>query len=277
MTHTQAPRGAASASAHSEWLPTRYRDGVFSHALATEHERLRLLESVLDPHTKDMLSELGVGHRWRCLEVGAGAGSIAVWMARQGASVTAIDLDTTYLDRLDEPSITVRQHDLCTDDFPPGSFDLIHTRYVLTHLPDQDEAISRLAGWLAPGGILLVEEPAFFPIQNAPHPAYRTVTRAFRDYLEDTVGTRTDWARSLPTPLFGKGLTGIDMRARFQQIRGDDAESQWWRLTLEQSRPGIVSAGLAPDSLFERAYAQLSDPTFRDLSLAVFTAWGRKE
>ncbi|WP_181871061.1 hypothetical protein [Sphaerisporangium album] len=31
-----------------------------------------------------------------------------------------------------------------------------------------------------------------------------------------------------------------------------------------------------PDHLFDRAYEELGDPEFRDLSPAVFTAWGRR-
>src|SRR5262249_20305982 len=43
---------------------------------------------------------------WRCLEVGAGRGSMAVWLAEQvGANghVVATDIDVTYLGRLDSP------------------------------------------------------------------------------------------------------------------------------------------------------------------------------
>jgi RHS repeat-associated protein len=46
-----------------------------------------------------------------------------------------------------------------------ASFDLIHTRYVVLHLPDQDATIARLVFWPAPGGVLLLEEPAIFPVQ----------------------------------------------------------------------------------------------------------------
>jgi SAM-dependent methyltransferase len=225
-----------------EWRPERYRDGVLSHELATEHERLRILESVLDPYTTAKLAELGVSSGWRCLEVGAGAGSVARWMAQQGATVTATDLDTKFLDQLDEPGLTVLEHDMYTDDFPPASFDLIHTRYVVLHLPDQDAAIARLVSWLVPGGVLLLEEPAFFPVQSAPHSAYQSVMLAFRDFLEDSVGTDTEWAQTLPTPLYGKGLTDITWQSRVQLLQGGGDEARWWQYTLEQSRPHIVGS-----------------------------------
>jgi SAM-dependent methyltransferase len=269
--HISAPN---SAPPDLEWRPERYRDGFLSHGLTTEHERLRILESILDPHTTEKLADLGVGSGWRCLEVGAGAGSIARWMAHQGATVTATDLDTSFLDQLDEPGLTVLRHDMYLDDFPPGSFDLIHARYVVVHLPDQDTAISRLTSWLAPGGVLLLEEAAFFPIRDTPDSAYRSVLLALRDFLEDSVGTDTDWAKALPAPLRGKGLTDIGCQTRVQPLQGGGAEAQWWRLTLEQSRPHIVARGTVADSMFDRAFAELADPAFQSRSLAVFTAWG---
>ncbi|MFI0897333.1 class I SAM-dependent methyltransferase [Streptomyces sp. NPDC020983] len=271
-----------SASVHPprerwEWKEERYRDGVFSHAVGTERERLRLLESVLDEHTRESFRRRGLRAGHRVLEVGGGGGSVARWLAEQGAEVTVTDLDTTYLDELAGHGVQVLRHDVYTEDFPAGSFDFIHTRYVVIHLPDPEKAVARLAGWLRPGGVLLLEEPAFFPIQDSPHPAYRTVMRAFRDHLESAVGTDTEWARTLPVPLEGKGLSGIGYDARFQRIAGGDAEAAWWQLTLEQTREAAVAAGRATDEDFEAAYRELNDPGFHDLSLAVFTAWGTRQ
>ncbi|MFJ6774629.1 class I SAM-dependent methyltransferase [Kitasatospora sp. NPDC091257] len=259
-----------------EWKEERYRDGVFSHAVDTELHRLRLLESVLDEHTRSRFRGLGLRAGHRVLEVGGGGGSVARWLAEQGAEVTVTDLDTTFLDELAADGVRVLRHDVYTDDFPPASFDFIHARYVVIHLPDPEKAVERLVQWLAPGGTLVLEEPAFFPIKDSPHPGYRTVLRAFRRHLETAVGTDTEWARSLPVPLEGKGLSGLGHDARFQLLAGGDDEAEWWRLTLEQTRPAVVAAGLATEEDFEAAYRELADPQFRDLSLAVFTAWGKR-
>ena len=47
-----------------------------------------------------MLDALGIAEGWRCLEVGAGGGSLVQWMADRGATVTAIDIDTRFLEQL---------------------------------------------------------------------------------------------------------------------------------------------------------------------------------
>jgi 2-polyprenyl-3-methyl-5-hydroxy-6-metoxy-1,4-benzoquinol methylase len=52
-----------------------------------EHERLAIQARFLDPVTIRHLETIGVAEGWRCLDVGAGAGSIAQWLAtRVGSS-----------------------------------------------------------------------------------------------------------------------------------------------------------------------------------------------
>ncbi|MGH3758127.1 MAG: SAM-dependent methyltransferase, partial [Actinophytocola sp.] len=52
-----------------------------------EHDRLMLLQEVFDPFSARLLDRVGVAAGWRCLEVGAGAGSVARMLAdRAGAA-----------------------------------------------------------------------------------------------------------------------------------------------------------------------------------------------
>ena len=67
---------------------------------AFERERLALLTQFADPITTRRLTDLGVGRGWRCLEVGAGNGSIARWLASRVGSegrVVATDLNPRFL------------------------------------------------------------------------------------------------------------------------------------------------------------------------------------
>src|SRR5262245_10425923 len=117
---------------------THHRTGyAFDNAWKQARERLALLEAALDPGTVRRLDVFGVGTGWHCLEVGGGGGSITEWLCqRVGAKgrVTAIDIDTRFLDALDHPNLTVRQHDVVTTPLPEATFDLIHVRAVLTHI-----------------------------------------------------------------------------------------------------------------------------------------------
>jgi 2-polyprenyl-3-methyl-5-hydroxy-6-metoxy-1,4-benzoquinol methylase len=71
------------------------------------------LPHVFDPGTTRHLLARGVGPGWHCLEVGAGGGSIALWLAEQvGAtgSVVATDIDTRFLDSIQVANLVVRRH-----------------------------------------------------------------------------------------------------------------------------------------------------------------------
>src|SRR5215469_9636472 len=100
-----------------------------------EDERLSLLESIFDPASRQRRSMVQLG--WRCLEVGAGRGSMAVWLAQQvgeKGQVVATDIDVTYLSRLDLPNLEVCQHNILDDPLDvlgPGSFDLVCSRLTL--------------------------------------------------------------------------------------------------------------------------------------------------
>jgi len=118
----------ASASAAD-----RYAAGVISHQVPTERHRLQLLEHMLDQETISTLEQREIHRSWRCLELGAGAGSIARWLASRcpDGQIVATDIGTTFLAELSAPNLQVRRHDVVTEDFPLGSFDLIHARWLL--------------------------------------------------------------------------------------------------------------------------------------------------
>jgi SAM-dependent methyltransferase len=139
-------------------------DYAFPHSGADESRRLLLLEKRLDPLTKRRIERLGVGGGARCLEVGGGRGSITRWLSDvvgPTGRVIATDLQVGLLSEIEAPNVEVLQHDIRTDAFPPGSFDLIHTRAVLMHISPSVDVLRRMVSWLAPGGWLVLEEPDF--------------------------------------------------------------------------------------------------------------------
>src|SRR6185436_4726717 len=111
--------------------PIMTRDYVLDPGFAEERKRLAGMESLWDPGSQALLEDLGIASGWRCLEVGAGGGSMVRWMADRGAHVTAIDIDTRFIDSLASDSIEVRRVDLCEDELPQDEFDLVHARLVL--------------------------------------------------------------------------------------------------------------------------------------------------
>ena len=94
----------------------------------------------------------------RALELGAGKGDDAVWLARQGWSVVAVEIAASALAIVEANAaragvqVTLAQHDL-SQTFPSGTFDLVVASF-LAALP-RDAVNRRAAAAVAPGGHLL--------------------------------------------------------------------------------------------------------------------------
>lgn len=131
---------------------------------AQELERLQAIEKIFDPTSHQRLRSTGITTNWRCLEVGAGAGSITQWMAGavgESGQVVAVDLDTRFVANLEARNVEVLEGDIQHLPLESHSFDLVHTRYVLIHIPDVHAALSRLLDLVKPGGWIVLEEPDF--------------------------------------------------------------------------------------------------------------------
>lgn len=131
---------------------------LYDNARAGALERLRGLERIEDAGTIAALARLPRIEGLSCLELGAGAGSIAGWLAaRVGPSgkVLATDIDVSHLDG---SRYGVLRHDIERDDLPPDAFDLVHVRHLLIHLKDPVTVLAGIRRSLKRDGILLVEE-----------------------------------------------------------------------------------------------------------------------
>src|SRR5262245_40546828 len=127
----------------------------------SERERLSLLEQIEDARSQRHLVALGIQRGWRCLEIGAGHGSIARWLAAQvglQGLVVATDLNPRFLAEIQLPNVEVRRHDIRTDPLEPRRYDLAHCRGVLAHVRDPHLVVRRMVEALRIGGWLLIEE-----------------------------------------------------------------------------------------------------------------------
>lgn len=97
----------------------------FEHSWQHERERLAAIEGELDSCSIACLTAIGVGPGWRCLEAGAGAGSIARWLSERVApwgTVVATDLETGFLETLEATNLDVRRHYITSDPLEADSF-----------------------------------------------------------------------------------------------------------------------------------------------------------
>jgi SAM-dependent methyltransferase len=246
--------------------------------MPTEEHRLHLLERALDPETTRILEQRGIESSWRCLELGAGAGSIARWLANRcfDGHVVATDTDTHFLDPSWASNLEVVRHDVVAEDFPPGSFDLVHARWLLANLPARDEVLAKAVRWLAPGGWLVIEEYAIFPSDSSPHPAFRRLMSAMERLLADSHGGDNRWARRLPAPIADAGLQKVGMSVSILNVGDGSPGDAWFRVMMAQAAPVLTRTGLLSEAELETGLALLDDPSFVDMTLATVSAWGRR-
>jgi len=152
-----------SATQYIDTRPPASWNGGYTldNAAVQAGDRVAALSQLFDSGTIHHLEERGVAAGWHCLEVGGGGGSIAAWLSeRVGPTgrVTVTDINTRFLESLQRPNLEVRRHNIVTDPLPEATFDLVHARLALMHLPERDDVLARLIKALKPGGWLLDEE-----------------------------------------------------------------------------------------------------------------------
>ena len=91
--------------------------------------------------------------------MGAGGGSVTEWLCKPVGSdgqVTAIDLNTRFVDLLDYENLEVHELNVVTDDLLLEEYDLVHSRFMLAHLPERDSVLVKMIQALRPGRWMLV-------------------------------------------------------------------------------------------------------------------------
>ncbi|MFI9430530.1 MULTISPECIES: hypothetical protein [Streptosporangium] len=152
----------------------------------------------------------------------------------------------------------------------------MHARYLFCHLCSRELDLARVVSWLAPGGWLMLEEPAEFPIESSPHTAYRETSMGVFTALAERIGTDCRWPRALHDRLSRVGLVGVEMDVAHSVVGGDRPMSRFWKLTIDQLAPALQAIDGITAAMIDETRARLSDPDFRDLGMATIAVWGRR-
>ena len=256
---------------------------LFTNDWADARQRLNLLEEVFDPGTIRHLEHLGVSKGWHCLEVGAGAGSIAIWLSTRIGSagrVLATDSNISLLEPVKLPNLNVQRHDILTDDMPERSFDLIHTRALLCHLPERERALDRIVASLKPGGWLLIEEPDFVSqhlvsTDKDAQALFRKVTDA-KAQLDEVRGFDAYYGRCAFDALRRRGMSKVAAEGRAPITAGASPMARFWTVSLMQIHGAFLAAGDVTDNDL-RAYTDLlADPSNVFIWPVMVATWAQK-
>ncbi len=259
---------------------------TFDNSAADAADQLDSLEHFLDPVTTARITELGLRTGARCWEVGAGGGSVAAWLgAHIGPTghVVATDINTDRLGHLEAlGNVTVVRHDVTglTPPLEEETYDLIHARLVLLHLPRRRQVLKVLVDRLAPGGWLLLEEfdctaplRVYASRSDVDTEVFRRVTDAIIGIIEDH-GADMAWAHDVHPAMRAAGLVDVHTVTHSESWTGGSIGARLHAANSRQLSAELDTAGVTPAEL-DRFRAIVTDPGHAAASYLIVSTRGR--
>ncbi len=159
------------AKNRSENPHTSSRDATYTLG-RTSHETTRLIEQsrIYGESTTRLCRRAGIVEGMRVLEIGSGAGDVALALAKRvgpTGQIIGVDVNATILDtaRQRAAEAGIQNVEFIADDARvlnfPDKFDAIVGRFVLMYMADPREAFAKLMAYMKPGGIVAFQEPEY--------------------------------------------------------------------------------------------------------------------
>jgi len=258
---------ASPTSGSSEESAMERSDYVFADREA-EQRRLERQAALLDPLTERVFQAAGLRPGMRVLDLGSGAGDVAMLAARlvgPNGEVIGVERDpaavaavTTRLRREGFSNVRVVQGDVQTLDRVIGGFDAIVGRFVLMYLPDPVAALARAARLLRPGGLVCMHEGDMaYDWAQPMTPLWTQIRTWFLETL-GRAGVAPRMGLSLYASFVAAGLPAPELRLESSVTGGVEAAAWGWANVLLGALPmmerlGVTTAAeLQPDTLAER-------------------------
>jgi SAM-dependent methyltransferase len=242
-----------------------------------------MIERVFDPASRRRLLGTGLQVGWRCLEVGPGAGSIMTWMSEvvgPTGQVVAVDLDPKFLGESGQSNVEIERADIRTAQLPEQSFDLVHARYVLIHIPDYETALNRMLDCLKPGGWLVLEEPDFSESHGITGSegqlkAVQKVNDAIKCMYE-RLGMDYSLGMKVPGLLQARGLQSMTVENDGPYSVGGSGMATIMKMSAVQLREKYLATGVVSDEDLEQYCRFAENPQSSAVYYATIRVSGRK-
>ena len=253
------------------------RDYVFDRTRANEERRLEKQSAIMDPFTDRLFRDAGLAEGMRVLELGSGAGDVALLAARivgptgavVGVEGSAVALATARrraaaagLPHVSFLEGDLRQLDAVLD---PGSppFDALVGRFVLQFMPDPSAVLRAAAAAVRPGGLVCFQECDDHYTYAYPATPLWEQIRTWLLAALDHAGIESRMGLRLYRTFREAGLPAPDLRMEAAIAGGGEAPVFVWADVLRSVIPTLEQAGIAteaeidPDTLEERLAADL--------------------
>lgn len=222
-------------------------------------QRLALLSALFDPASLRQFDACGMRKGWRCWEVGAGGPSLVRKIAERVGDtgrVLATDIDASWAKEAASHTIEVRIHDVAQDPPPDESFDLVHARLVLVHLPERERAFRNMLSVLKPGGWLVLEDadPALQPLScidayGSEQELANRIRQGFRALLSSR-GADIAFGRKLPRMFRDAKMLDLSAEAYFPVAMPECIPLE--TATIRMIRNDLLNNGIASEHEIEQ-------------------------
>ena len=223
-----------------------------------EHDRLIRQAACLEPYTERLLREAGIGPKQRVLDLGSGAGDVAMLAARlvgPEGEVLGIERDTRAVARA---RVRVAAAGLRNVSFTPSDasrlggnnlFDAVIGRFILMFVDDPTAVLRSASQLVRPGGVVAFQEPSYAPflLLSAHLPLWSAAVSLVDQTLRRS-GANTEMGFALYRTFQDAGLPPPTMRMEIPL--GNDTEfTAWPSDTLRSLRPHIQRLNLSLEAL----------------------------
>ncbi len=262
--------------------------------LNTETERLILQAQLFQPFTRQVFQEAGIVPGMKVLDVGSGAGDVALLLAELvGPQGQVVGVDTNPL-ILETARRRAREAGLTNVVFLSGDiaslklaqdFDAVVGRWILMHLNEPAAVLRTLKDYVRLGGLVVFQE-TYFGTDLVSYPPSPTLQQ-MQEWLKPILGQQPPFRSEMGLKMYSLfqevGLPAPQMRV--DTLIGGGEEWPGYELIAETVRrllPAIVKMGLLNlqeaqiDSLADRLRAEAVRNNSLIMLSPVVGAWARK-
>lgn len=255
-----------------------------------ESDRLLRQADELAADAAALLDRVALRPGQSAIDLGCGPRGILDLLAERvspGGRVVGLDADQAHASMAAEfaagqglPGVEIVTADARRTGLPPGSFDLVHARTLLTNVPYPLQVVAEMVRLARPGGWVAAMEPDVeYTMCYPPHPAFTRICAIF-PVVFGRNGADPHIGRRVPELFRQAGLADVEVEARAQLYPLGNSR-RTIRLDLVRSmRPYVLEMGLASAAELEEldaaARAHLEDPHTVVVFGLLYLAWGRK-